>query len=670
MASVFSKRVEKESVPHDKTWAELARTDPERLHTLALNDPIEENRLVAVQFITDQKMLEEIVRREYSLAIRTAALKRITDPNETVAVAVNPMVPEELRRLALESAGPDPRLRAVYRATASELFRESLINALGGLQDDQFWLEVARLDPNPTLRARAMAQIKADEVYIELYRYERDIDLSRMLTDFVRAPELLRRMMDIQPVEFERLQIVGRIRDEALLAELVRADRSLTLRLTVLDRIEDPVLVRELAQENVPVEVALRALERIQNEKQRAEVAMYSPHEEVRIEALRLITDEDVLERLEEKAPKPEIRWLAGRRVGSMPVKAINEITNGETLRLLIEREQEPEVATWLVNRVTDQETLRVLGGSSFPGTLAAQRRLREREGPLGLRFLQVPGRPYDMSVFPVTIAQLRQVLGPDAGGKGNVQLPATKVTHADAEKFCKFLTETGGGLYRLPSYEEWWHTCVAGDENWLDAQIGQMSWAEALVGTRRLAFGCSGRRPAVAAWPNPWGFLDMVGNVAVWVDDPLNYWMHLAADDPLAVGGDFSNDSSFSAAAGVTWADGKVSKARLRRVVARSALSSWAVDKVGVRVVFEPEGAKSPLRYKVTLLAQTAPEQTKERAILMIASRWPGAADRVAAWYRVAPITVLAGGTYAEAKAIARLLESCGALAQLSPNS
>ncbi|MEY4489506.1 MAG: hypothetical protein RIQ79_2014 [Verrucomicrobiota bacterium] len=668
MSLVFSKHVATEKVANTKTWAELARKNPEALHAAALSDSTEENRLAAIQFVEDQTILAEVVRKEYCPNNRVAAITRITDPNQRISLVLDPMLPEELRRIALESLGPDPRLREAYLPTASAIFREALINALGGLRDDPFWFQVARLDPNSVIRARAMGQIRAVESYVELYRFERDRELAQMLTDFVNEPELLWRMMEIQHNEFERLQIVGRIHDEAVLAKIVRTDRSLTLRLTVLDRIENPALIREFALEAVPAEVALSALEQIRDEKQRATVAMHSPHEEVRLEALRLITNEDVLDRLEEHAPHPEIRWLAGRRTGSMPLKALNGITSGQTLRRLIELEQEPEVATWLVNRVNDKETLRVLGGSSFPGTHAALRRLREREGPLGLRFMQVPGRPYEMSVFPVTIAQLREALGPDAGGKGDPQLPATKVTPEDAEKFCKLLTGAGGGVYRLPSYEEWWHVCVAGDENWLNTQIGHFSWEEALVGTRKLAFGCAGRRSALAAWANPWGFLDMVGNVAVWVDDSLRYWTHLAADDPLAVGGDFSDSSSFAAAAGVCWADGKVNKERLRRVVARSAVSGWAADKVGIRVVCEREAEKSDARYKVTLLAQPAPGQTKERASQMIASVWSGAADRIATWYRVAPVAVMTSGTYAEAKSIARMLENCGAMVQVAP--
>jgi formylglycine-generating enzyme required for sulfatase activity len=668
MSSAFSNRSATEKVANAKTWAALARQNPEGLHAAALSDSREENRWAAIQFVEDQTILAEVVRKEFCLNNRVAAIRRITDPNQRIALVMEPMLPEELRRMALEGLGPDPRLREVYLPTASTLFREALINALGGLLDDTFWFQVARLDPSPMIRARAMGQIKAVEAYVELYRFERNWDLLRMLTDFVTAPELLWRMLDIQHVESERLQIVDRIQDEAILTKIVRTDRSLAMRLTVLDRIENPALLYAIAQEDGPAEVALRALEQIRDEKQRATVAMHSPHEEVRVEALRLITDEDVLERLEEQAPKPEIRWLAGRRVGSMPLKALNAITSGQTLQRLIEQEQEPEVATWLVNRVNDKETLRVLGGSSFPGTHAAQRRLQEREGPLGLRFMQVPGRPYEMSVFPVTIAQLREALGPDAGGKGDAQLPATKVTPEDAEKFCQFLTDSDGGAYRLPSYAEWWHVCVAGDENWLNAQIGRFSWEEALVGTRRLAFGCAGRRPAQAAWANPWGFLDMVGNVAVWVEDSPHFWMHLAADDPLAVGGDYSDNSSFAAAAGVSWADGKVNKERLRRMVARSALSGWAADKVGIRVVCERAAEKSDTRYKVTLLAQTAPGQTKERATQMIASAWSGGADRIATWYRVAPVAVLPSATYAEAKSLARTLESCGALVQVTP--
>jgi len=73
------------------------------------------------------------------------------------------------------------------------------------------------------------------------------------------------------------------------------------------------------------------------------------------------------------------------------------------------------------------------------------------------------------------------------------------------------------------------------------------------------MAVGGTTRRPAILAWANPWGFLDMVGNVSVWVEDSPRHWLHLASGDPLAVGGDPGKEGDFALAAGASWSDTRV---------------------------------------------------------------------------------------------------------------
>ncbi len=668
MFSLFSKRAWDDPDWKVRQRAALTKKDPAQLRRLALTDVSQEVRLAAVQGLDDEDTLAEVVRTSRCMASRRSAVSRIADSGRRMALVLDRALPDELRVLALRGLTADERLLTAYRPDASEPFKLALLEVLKDLVNDAFWANLARGDPVRQVREKAIGRIKAEKVCVNLSRTEADPELRRLLSDGVNTPELLYQLLEIETREPQRIWLASRIREAAILDRIVRNDRSLDVRLAALIRIEQVPMIRDIASANLPKQVALAALARLYDDESRGLVAMRSPHEEIRAEALRPIMDEDVLSRLEEEAGSPEIRWLAGRRIGSMPIKALAEIRHGPTLRRLIEQEAEPEVATWLVSKVGDQETLRVLGGSTFPGVAAAQRRLNERTGPLGMRFMIVPGRPYEMSVFPVTVGQLREALGPAVTGKGADDLPAAGMSPEVAVQFCEYLSAKGGGTYRLPSFEEWRHACMSDDENWLDAATGQFSWAEALLGTQRLAFGGKSRRPALMAWPNPWGFLDMVGNVAVWVDDPPRHWMHLASGDPLAVGGDPSDETDFALAAGVSWADTRVKKENLERLVARSILSGWGADKVGIRVICEKEKAMpSTTRYKLVLLPQTAPGISKEIVIAAMGTRWGEAASRLATWYRVAPAVVLLTPQYNEARRIKRLLESCGARTQLT---
>ncbi len=667
MFSLFSKRAWDDPDWRVRQKAALTKKDPAQLRRLALEDASEEVRLAAVKGLDNQDTLVEVATSGGVEPSRQLAVSQITDPERRLALLLDRGLPSELRILALQGLGADERLLPAYRSEAAELFRLALLQAVKDVVNDVFWSEVARTDPLRQVRERAIGRIRAEKVCLNLARTEADPELRRLLSDGVQSGELLHQLLEIETRQSQRIWIASRVKEPAILDRIARNDANIDVRVAALIRMEEVPMIRGIACADVPKPLAKAALARLHEDVARGIVAMRSPHEDIRAEALRPITDEDVLSRLEDEAPQPEIRWLAGRRIGSMPMKALAEIRHGPTLRRLIELETEPEVANWLVGRVGDQETLRVIGGSTFPGVAAAQRRLGERVGPLGMRFMSVPGRPYEMSLFPVTIGQLRQALGPAVAGKGADDLPAAGVSPEVARQFCQFLGAKGGA-YRLPSFEEWRHACMADDENWLDVATGQFSWAEALLGTQRLAFGCKGRRSASMAWPNPWGFLDMVGNVAVWVDDSPRQWLHLASGDPLAVGGDSADETDFALAAGVSWADPRVKKESLERLVARSALPDWASDKVGFRVVCDREKAMpSTTRFKLVLLPATAPGISREVVIAAMGNRWAEAVNRLATWYRVAPAVVLLTPQYSEARQVRQLLESCGARTQLT---
>lgn len=151
--------------------------------------------------------------------------------------------------------------------------------------------------------------------------------------------------------------------------------------------------------------------------------------------------------------------------------------------------------------------------------------------------------RPFLMGQTEVTRGQFHEVLG--RGDATSPNLPMGAVTWFDAIEFCNALSareglpaayeldvverdpegaakrarvrRTGAGGYRLPSEAEWEYACRAGTET---------PWSfgddpEALVDHGWFqGQGSTGPQAVGSLAPNPWGLLDMHGNLWEWVED------------------------------------------------------------------------------------------------------------------------------------------------------
>jgi formylglycine-generating enzyme required for sulfatase activity len=107
---------------------------------------------------------------------------------------------------------------------------------------------------------------------------------------------------------------------------------------------------------------------------------------------------------------------------------------------------------------------------------------------------------------------------------------PVESVSWYDAQRFVTALNDanTGNGLYRLPTEAEWERACRAntntlfsfGDD---DSVFWQYGWS-----LRTAPYA-----PQVTGYlnPNPWGLLDVHGNVAEWVQD---YYTYSYGADPV----------------------------------------------------------------------------------------------------------------------------------------
>lgn len=189
-----------------------------------------------------------------------------------------------------------------------------------------------------------------------------------------------------------------------------------------------------------------------------------------------------------------------------------------------------------------------VPGGSFGMGSPAAELGHRANEGPT---HDVVIGQPFYLGTHPVTQRAYQAVTGRNPskfgpGNNGGPEHPVEMVSWADADAFCRRLSElpeeqAAGRRYRLPTEAEWEYACRAGK---LGAAFGHGAVFSTDAGNfdARYPYGAAppgpgtGRTTPVGGYPaNAWGLYDMHGNVWEWCADwyAEGYYSQSPARDP-----------------------------------------------------------------------------------------------------------------------------------------
>jgi Sulfatase-modifying factor enzyme 1/Protein kinase domain len=168
------------------------------------------------------------------------------------------------------------------------------------------------------------------------------------------------------------------------------------------------------------------------------------------------------------------------------------------------------------------------------PGAVGRQ----ERRPPLR------PVQPRGGALPDVRRAGAVPGVAPGDRGRHRHDHPVVKVSYADAEKFCRWLTRQTGRKFELPTEAEWECACRGGTTT-------AYYFGPALNGRQancdgRFPFGTDQKGPEPkgttpvgsyeAEYPHPWGLCDVHGNVWQWCRDwyDADFYKRSPADNPL----------------------------------------------------------------------------------------------------------------------------------------
>jgi formylglycine-generating enzyme required for sulfatase activity len=211
---------------------------------------------------------------------------------------------------------------------------------------------------------------------------------------------------------------------------------------------------------------------------------------------------------------------------------------------------------------------------------------------------------PFQIGATEVTLGQYRQFKPKHAGGRGATDDAVTGVSWHEAVKFCEWLSQKEGQLYRLPTEAEWEYACRAGTTTLFhtgDAlPAGFHQWPTD-IGLRDRFFPGDQLPPeyrpkkvklslrVAQSLANAWGLYDMHGNVSEWCADWYGPYEAGEQTDPLGrSNGDFR----------IIRGGSHSMQTRLLRSANRTAwLPDTSSEKTGFRVVLGewPKGTLLP---------------------------------------------------------------------------
>lgn len=186
-----------------------------------------------------------------------------------------------------------------------------------------------------------------------------------------------------------------------------------------------------------------------------------------------------------------------------------------------------PAKSAWIKDCDACPELAVIPAGRFKMGASGAGKSPKAEEGPVVEIAL---ARPFAIARRETTVGEWRRCVAakacpaaPDTGWPGD-NLPVTNVSWGDAQLYLRWLSQTTGKRYRLPSEAEWEYAALAGASTAFSFG-SKLSAKDASFDGSLPVGGAAGpilKRPKpVASYPqNAFGLYDMHGNVWEWTED------------------------------------------------------------------------------------------------------------------------------------------------------
>jgi tetratricopeptide (TPR) repeat protein len=286
-------------------------------------------RLAAVEKLDDQKKIAEVVSIEKDWTVRAAAFERLTDPV---------LIKEILEKHSL-----------FYDCPCGEPAEFIQI-----LSDQRALAIIAQKGPTWRERKAAVSRLSDQELLMDIIgNNDENIVV--------------------------RLEVIGRLTDDAALAGIARTNKDWNLRLAAVKIMTDPALLAEIAQMDREERVRSTATEKLTDPLVLAEIARTDRHEEVRCSAWKMLGT------AEREAVKPwissdavsEIRDNAlliriARNAGAFYVrqKAVEKIADQDVLAAIAGTDENSSVREAAVNKISDQSLLVEIVRKSYSNSI------------------------------------------------------------------------------------------------------------------------------------------------------------------------------------------------------------------------------------------------------------------------------------------------------------
>jgi hypothetical protein len=685
-------------------YAQRSRNQRKLLH-LALNDVHESVRVAAVKNLpsdSDRLMVversgcdrsleialgmlhsDDALKRAATLSdlkddLRLNALERVVDHSEDVLLQLASDSSEKIALYAISLSHDSEALEGIYSDDISDARALAIINKSAS---EGFAVEVFEASPFQDRRLAALRKVSDQNRLKEFYLNEHDSEVRTQVIEQCDLDENLTDFFTDEDDEALRIKIAAKISNEEWLFKTACEDYNINVRRAAAEGIKDSGKLVEVAVKNEDRGIHNVILSKPLDDDELNTLARLSPDSFVRVDAVNRIVDEQMLVALIEKSEAPDVLWFASRRLGKMPILSLRQIQSPEILIQAAKQDSQKIARMAAIRQIKDEWALQHLSNYGDADLARAASALgKEIKTPSGLSFLPVLTRSYQMSVFPVTglqFARWKEETGDLESAEKYSELddlPATDVSIEDAKAFCAWLSSCDHARYRLPYFHEWKHAAICDEPNWFSA--GRLRAFSSQEEAELVLFGRErSARPLYEGVPNPWGFLDMIGNVMEWTaDTPFSEQMLRSAIsvDEFAQS-ELSNEevptiNDYAYASGNHWADRRIRSGRWKRLIHKSNLNGNASGKVGFRVLrFDSKVSADPVEYELTLLPDVAFGYTVEQVCLSVSQSLSIEYEEAKKHFTVAPYRLAILRDYGAILRIKESWESVGALTHLT---